>query len=722
MTKLFYGTLLAAVLAGSASVAQTDQGTPTNSAALANPAVQAALELPRNEPADYVRATLSLLDLGAPELAREVFAELTALELDDAARAKLVNQLGTASLLRLSRRDALGADAAEFVNKTLAAANTQAASPQRLAELLNLLGDSSEAKRRMAVSELAALGTPAVVPLIQLLGDANAQEPKLQAARAALVRLGPLSERPLLATLRSGDARLEAEAAQILAALQSPQAAPSMAARALSASSGSTLERAYAQLTGQSASIESTTGLLQRTLDNLAAGVPAFRPNDAGSVEYWVWGAEPAADPQPRPLMLSAADANLFYQSELASDLATLQPQSPKLQSLALRLAIERSAIANAGEASPLEQLKQLSSSALDRTLNDALKANQVAAAVAALEVIAERRDPAMLATSDGKPSTTATALKHPHPNVRLAALEAIGAIDSPTPFPGASYVCPAIVDLASATGEREVLAASPNLSQASTWAGGLSQQGFAGQLASTGTDALALAKQRADVEMVFVDMAIGKPGVRDVVFQLRRQPETAMLPIGLFAREAQLATARQVESEHERVVAFPRPHDDTALASIANLLSDHLPRGWPTAEQRLAASARAIAVMNKLMTADRNYYRLRAGAEAIARTLRPDRATDNTWAVLSQAGTLESQQALVEFASTASLDIDDRRAAAKAFTESVERFGLRLTTSEISRQYDLYNASELQPKETQEVLGQVLDAIEAPSKAAATK
>ena len=235
--------------------------------------------------------------------------------------------------------------------------------------------------------------------------------------------------------------------------------------------------------------------------------------------------------------------------------------------------------------------------------------------------------------------------------------------------------------------------------------------------MAATGTDALALAKQRTDIELIFVDMAIGKPAVRDVVFQLRRSAETALVPIGLFARESQLATARQIEYEHERVRAFPRPHDDLALASLADILSNHLPRGWPTVEQRLAASARAIAVMNKLMTADRNYYRLRAGAEAIARTLRPDRATDNTWAVLSQAGTLESQQALVEFASTASLDIADRQAAAKAFADSVDRFGLRLTTGEISRQYDLYNASELQPKETQEVLGQVLDAIEAPSK-----
>ena len=374
MTKLFCATFLAALLVTSASVAQTSENAAASSAVLANPAVRSAMELPRNEPADYLRATLSLLDLGAPELAREVFSELTALELDDTARAKLVKQLGAASLLRLSRRDALGDDAADFVNKTLAAATAEAASPERLAELLGLLDGQSEAKRRMAVSELAALGTPAVVPLIRMLGTDNTQEPALQGARAALVRLGPIAHGALLATLRSGDARLEAEAAQILASLRSPQAAPLMAARALTASSGSSLERSYTLLTGQSASIESTTGLLKRTLENLNEGVPAFRPNDVGSVEYWVWSMKPVDDQQPRPLTLSAADADLFYQSELANDLAALESGNPKLQSLALRLAIERSAIENAAEASPIARVKELSSTALNRLLDDSLK------------------------------------------------------------------------------------------------------------------------------------------------------------------------------------------------------------------------------------------------------------------------------------------------------------------------------------------------------------
>lgn len=701
--------------------AQVEAPEPTASPArLTNPAVRAALELPRNTPADYLRATLNLFDLGELELARTVFDELVALELDDTARAELVDEMGAAAVLRLSRRDALGADATEFVTKTMAAAAADSASPERLQELLGLLGSDSKPKRRVAVSELAAMGTPAVVPLIQLLASEDAKQPQLQGARAALVRLGPLAARPLLATLRSGNPRLEAEAAEILASLGTPQAAPLMAARAVTASSGSSLERAYTVLTKQPASIESTTGLLRRTLDNLENGVPAFRPDEAGNVAYWVWSQKPINDQKPFEYTLAAADANLFYRCALANDLAALQPNDQRLHSLALRLLIERTELENAAIQSPFIAVRELTAAELNRLLSDALKANQVAAATRTLEVVGERRDAGMLATPDGKPSPTATALKHPHPTVRLAALEAIAAINPASPFPGASYVCPAIVGLASATGSREVLAVAPNLSQASTWAGGLSSEGFTGPVAATGADAITVAKQRADIEMVFIDMAIAKPGVRDVVFQLRRMPETALLPIALLSRESQLATAERMQREHDRVLAYPRPHSDASLASIASELESLLPRGWPTAEQRLTASARGIAVMNKLMTDDRDFYRLRAGAEAIARSLRPDRATDDTWAVLAQAGTLQSQQALVEFASTNSLNIADRRAAANAFADSVQQFGLRLTTGELNRQYDLYNASEFQPKETQEVLGQLLDAIEAPSKAEA--
>jgi hypothetical protein len=57
--------------------------------------------------------------------------------------------------------------------------------------------------------------------------------------------------------------------------------------------------------------------------------------------------------------------------------------------------------------------------------------------------------------------------------------------------------------------------------------------------------------------------------------------------------------------------------------------------------------------------------------------------------------------------------DLAERQAAAKAFTAAVAKRGVLLTTREIGTQYDRYNASESQSKDTQQVLAAVLDAIE---------
>ena len=51
--------------------------------------------------------------------------------------------------------------------------------------------------------------------------------------------------------------------------------------------------------------------------------------------------------------------------------------------------------------------------------------------------------------------------------------------------------------------------------------------------------------------------------------------------------------------------------------------------------------------------------------------------------------------------------------AAAAAFRRGVDRFGILLTTDQILKQYDRYNQSESQAKETQAVQAAILDALE---------
>ena len=614
----------------------------------------------------------------------------------------------------LARTGELGPAARPFVNSVFEAVAADAASDDRMQSLLGNLDSDNRVARGNAIAGLAGLGERAVVPLIQLLAGDEASDEERQGARAALVRLGPIATRPLLATLDSGNDRLVAEASELLAAIGAGEAAPLLAVPAMS---GGSAGRAYKSLTGQEPSVESATGLLERTLDRLEGGAPVFMPGADDMITYWVWDAKGGGTgPVPREVELTVPEANTMYMAPLARQLAELRGGVPSIETRALRLKIEAADILgrrNWPIGFTTKALEDLPADWLDRLLSDALDENQVASATLALQVIAERRDPAVLITTDGLPSPTARALEHPHPTIRTAALETIAAIDPAKPFPGASKVCPAIVQLAAASGDQVVLAASPQIDAATTWAGGLGAMNLVGEVVGIGQEAVERAGENADIELILIDMSIGKPAVRETVFRLRRQPATGLVPIALLAREWQLHTARTIASEHDAVVASPRPHSDEVLTEVADSALAHLPSTWPTAEQRLTQADTAMQVASKLLDNKRDFYRLRAASDLLAQHVRPAAEGEANWKVLAKMGTHESQVALAAYANAPALSIESRRAAASAFADSVQQFGLRLTADEIVRQYDLYNASATSSKETQQVLGSLLDAIE---------
>ena len=63
--------------------------------------------------------------------------------------------------------------------------------------------------------------------------------------------------------------------------------------------------------------------------------------------------------------------------------------------------------------------------------------------------------------------------------------------------------------------------------------------------------------------------------------------------------------------------------------------------------------------------------------------------------------------------ASNVSMPVETRQQAVGLFAESVQRYGKLLTPTEISLQFDRYNSSETETRDTQQVLGQLLDILE---------
>ena len=234
-----------------------------------NPAVRAALELPRETPADYFQAIGWLIDLGRPEPAKPILEELTKLPLTDAQRAALVGEFGSRSMLRLARTTELAPAGAAFAEACMAASEATAKDPQRIATLVGQLNDPSPEVRQMARTDLAATGQAGVVATLEALARENDPQ-RRNSLVEAIVQMSPEAGGPLLGILIQQRNRNEfgSDVIRTLQAMQVSQAVPLIAAYTQSPDA----ER-----------------LLVDALSRHRRGTPVFIADENAEVALWLW-------------------------------------------------------------------------------------------------------------------------------------------------------------------------------------------------------------------------------------------------------------------------------------------------------------------------------------------------------------------------------------------------------------------------------------------------
>ncbi len=551
------------------------------SAVETNPAVRAALELPRETPADYFQAVIWLIDLGRPELAKPILEELTKLQLTDAQRAALVAEFGSRDMLRLARAAELAPAGAEFADASMAAAAAAANDPQRIAMLAAPLTDPSPDARQMARTDLAATGQLGATATLEALAK-EADSDGRAALMTAAARMHPLVDRPLLAMLDTNDPALRADVIALLQHLRVPQAAP------------------FIQVGPASAERE-LTAAIQR----IQEGTPPLAVDEANHVELWHWDDVAKSLSSAR---YPADEARVIWLARLAGDLLRLRPQDR--QALRNWLVLELEA-AYYLPPRAIDPLAMADLPLVNEVLIGALESEYAYAAEAAIDALARSGDWRLVLTADAQPSPLANALGDADRRVRFAALRAIMALDPPSPYPGSSRVPDALSWFAGSRGERQALVAMPTLEASANLAGMLAAHDLDALATNRGRDAVELARDMADLEMIFLDMNILRPDIRQVVYELRLSPETRHVPVALLAAEGRLEGAERLAAEHERVIAVPRVHSHEVLERVVERLIEMAGRNPVTPAERAAQAAEAAAWLDKL-AATRPFYTIR--------------------------------------------------------------------------------------------------------------
>ncbi|MEX1041945.1 MAG: hypothetical protein WDZ51_14995 [Pirellulaceae bacterium] len=689
-----------------------------------SPAITSLRASDPQSPFELARAAQLALDLGRADVAIEFLTKLVADGPEAGALLDAHRRLGTAHFLRFQNNVAIQPVGTEVANRVLEAAANYAADPDRLARLVQQLGDGDSAKRRQASDELMRAGKHAANPLFEVLADPD-QEDLHPRARVMLVELGQAIHGPLLAALESDSDTLVASVIQVCGAIRHKAATDLIVGRFGLAPDDSRVaaaaETALIQLAGNAPARHEVELYLRHRAQVYLRPEPMFAPDQQGEVEFWNWEEAQAVETR-----LPVFDAQVRIADRLLSNLEEIS-DSPLTPGLANQRLLARLQLAklDSGLDTPLSEeslqaFAPTSLSDLEQALESALPRRELTpAAIAATEALAAHGDVSLLVTRDKRPSPLAMALESDYHQVRLAAALAILRLDPTRMYAGSSDVLRTLERTATAAGRRIVVIADPHQERATLLAGIVQTVGFEPVVVSGGSALFREAYRTIDVEFLLISENVSGPILTETLQILRKDRRTADLPIGVLADPETLMTREVQTAGDPRTLAMITPQDEEGFVFQAEQLLRSPGRMLVTAEQRLADAELAMTALAKLANQRQRYsfYDLWPLESTLLSRLREGALTEDVAMVLGYLGTPAAQQSLVEVASDTLRPLPQRQACVEAFTHSVESRGLLLTKDQILRQYDRYNGSETLGADTQTVLAQILDALEAPTK-----
>jgi HEAT repeat protein len=728
-------------------------GAPAEAARREHPLLEELRLSNPTTPRQLMRAIGIALDLNETDAAKTYVQQLLAANLDAAALTALVREFGSGAFVRIGQTDELAPEGKQFALQALKTAEAVARDPARLQGVADKLNDPSPVVQRAAIRELQRGGDVAVAPLVRILAD-PARAADHAKVRRALFHLGEQAIEPLLGTLDAPDPALRLQVIEVLGALGAKEAADLLVApavvpaedAAVRDAAGAALERIIGVRPHPA---DARDYLTQRVVELLDGELPR-RPDLDGTIELWHWDAgQGVAVPQRFPAFLAGA----ALAARLGDDLYAIAPDI-SAQRLHLQAMLQAEKVQHRldlplprGDGTAHARAAAFGPEAVEDALHEAMQRGRIPAAIGAAEVLGDIGSPTLSQSSSPQPAPLIAALSHKNQRLRFFAAEAIARINPTAPFPNSSRYISTLARLVRTEALPRVVVAHPRGDVSQTLAGMLGQLGFNADAAATGRQAYEMAARHPDTAFLLVADSLDDPPVGQLVELLRQDLRTANLPIGviyrieiepvyytsdtdelmeaatqtgeripgLIYREDRLRRARLIATGDPLTEVFPEIRDAVTLDFAISRLAMLAGPDFLTPRERIYFAQVALEAFARYAAQPEVYsfYEPARVQDSLVKAIDQPELALFAARALGMLGSAQAQRVLVDAASQHARPIELRQAAAVAFREAVAREHLQLTTKEVLLQYNLYNLSEHLDRETQVVLGHVLDTIE---------
>ncbi|MDR1485112.1 MAG: hypothetical protein LBT09_09855 [Planctomycetaceae bacterium] len=373
----------------------------------------------------------------------------------------------------------------------------------------------------------------------------------------------------------------------------------------------------------------------------------------------------------------------------------------------------------------------------LDRIITDAIRERHFEVARVAAKIWARVGNSNSFVNSGSQPHPLIRAVSASDRRLRFTALETIMQLNPSVPYQGSSLVTDALVWFARSEGQKTVVVVHPKLSEASRFYGHFIPLGYAGELAVTCRKGFMLAAESPDVELVVVDSIFPESTVSEFVQTLRSDNRTHDIPVAIYKAEPQrkpkvlqnipnaieLKLMQQTDRNQpdssfvtSLSLSYPRSADDAAARFVEADLLQKTSTIIVPAEIRLEQAKKSLNWIKQTIAntkTGQKVYHYENADELILRAIQNSKHVIEGLAIATEIKSATMQLAIFNTAADATLPITIRQQAAQFFETSIKTHGVMPRGKQIQSLYDRYNASEFEPKESQDLLNRMIDIIE---------
>ncbi|MDO5553111.1 MAG: hypothetical protein Q4G68_05070 [Planctomycetia bacterium] len=297
---------------------------------------------------------------------------------------------------------------------------------------------------------------------------------------------------------------------------------------------------------------------------------------------------------------------------------------------------------------------------------------------------------------------------------LRFAALSALARIKPSHSFSGSSRAQASLMACLNSRGAKKAIVASPKLDEALKAGNWLAELGYSIVPATTGADVIRLSQSDADIELVVMADAIRQPDPATVIQTLQNDYRTADIPVVFGAGDEAVVPASlgDIETEPNAVWSF-LPYDRASANWTLERLFEKTDLAPVPAEVRLAQAKGAAFLLTSLRSECPGVFEPEDLEVVVRQLIGSPLLVEQGLALAMTIPGSGIQNHLANLVGDVRLEQEQRRRFLTAFGEHLEKYGSMLRGPDIVRIYDRYNSSEKEDQQTQQILSDLLDALE---------